>query len=90
MPHADTSLVPDSIKTKPEFWAHVYDQLDVLMAGQRHWVSLESVLYCSPAQFNNLIHAGLESVQCRFSYVQLLASLSQQIWGWRSFSQLVW
>lgn len=42
MPHADAFLVPDSVETKSEFWAHVYDQLEILMAGQRHWVSFES------------------------------------------------
>jgi len=39
MPHADSSLVPLTIVTKAEFWAHVYVQLGALLAGQRNWVS---------------------------------------------------
>jgi len=39
MPHADSSIVPPSIVTKPEFWLHVHAQLDSLLAGQRNWVT---------------------------------------------------
>ncbi|GLB37792.1 putative GAF domain-like protein [Lyophyllum shimeji] len=39
MPHADSSLVPPSIKTKVEFWEHVHAQLELLLDGQRNWVS---------------------------------------------------
>jgi len=39
MPHADTSLIPHSIKTKPEFWTHVYTQLKSLLEEERNWVS---------------------------------------------------
>ncbi|KAG6827340.1 hypothetical protein H0H92_012161 [Tricholoma furcatifolium] len=43
MPHADASLVPESIKTKAEFWQHVYNQLEGLLDGQRNWVFHEQV-----------------------------------------------
>ncbi|KAF9462459.1 GAF domain nucleotide-binding protein [Collybia nuda] len=39
MPHADSSLVPESIKTKTEFWNHVHTQLGYLLDGQRNWVT---------------------------------------------------
>ncbi|PPQ84584.1 hypothetical protein CVT25_015787 [Psilocybe cyanescens] len=39
MPHADSSLVPDNIQTKAEFWDHIHVQLEGLLDGQRHWVS---------------------------------------------------
>ncbi|KAF5380223.1 hypothetical protein D9757_008228 [Collybiopsis confluens] len=39
MPHADSSLVPEEIKTKAQFWTHVHGQLKILLEDQRHWVS---------------------------------------------------
>jgi len=39
MPHADSSLVPEHIQTKTEFWEHVHTQLEGLFQGQRHWIS---------------------------------------------------
>lgn len=39
MPHADSSLVPETIKSKPEFWDHVYTQLEPLLSSERNWVS---------------------------------------------------
>ncbi|TRM70216.1 GAF domain-like protein [Schizophyllum amplum] len=55
MPHADSSLVPESIKTKTEFWNHVYDQLNSLLDGQRSWVTnlanASSLIYNSLAAF---------------------------------------
>lgn len=33
-----------SIKTKPEFWAHVYTQLESLLVEERNWVKLPTVL----------------------------------------------
>ncbi|KAG6831723.1 hypothetical protein H0H87_004274 [Tephrocybe sp. NHM501043] len=39
MPHADASLVPGNIKTKKDFWEHVYMQLKFLLDGQRNWVT---------------------------------------------------
>ncbi|KAF9452771.1 GAF domain-like protein [Macrolepiota fuliginosa MF-IS2] len=38
MPHADASLIPNSIKSKPEFWAHVYTQLESLLM-EENWVT---------------------------------------------------
>lgn len=89
MPHADASLVPDSIKTKAEFWTHVHDQLEILVGGQRHWVSFDAILNARTIKSFHL-HTGLEFVQCRFAYLQLLASFSQQFRGWGAFGQLVW
>ncbi|KAJ3927560.1 MAG: GAF domain-like protein [Lentinula lateritia] len=39
MPHADSSLVPEEVKTKTQFWTHVHSQLESLLDGQRNWVS---------------------------------------------------
>ncbi|KAF8893455.1 GAF domain-like protein [Infundibulicybe gibba] len=39
MPHADSSLVPESIKTKSDFWDHVYTQLEALLDDQRNWIT---------------------------------------------------
>ncbi|KAK7005983.1 GAF domain-containing protein [Favolaschia claudopus] len=62
MPHADSALVPETITTKPEFWAHIYSQLDALLdSNQRNWVTnlsnAASLIYNSllafPAHFGN-------------------------------------
>ncbi|KAG7446551.1 GAF domain-like protein [Guyanagaster necrorhizus] len=53
MPHADTSLVPESITTKSEFWAHVHIQLEVLLEGQTSWVS--NLANTSSLVFNSLL-----------------------------------
>ncbi|KAK2464179.1 hypothetical protein APHAL10511_003636 [Amanita phalloides] len=61
MPHADASLVPPSIQSKPEFWQHVYSQLEPLLVDQRCWVSnlsnASSLIYNSllafPAYFGD-------------------------------------
>ncbi|KAL5523510.1 hypothetical protein ACEPAG_7683 [Sanghuangporus baumii] len=39
MPHADSTFVPSNITTKAQFWAHVLEQLEGLLSGQRTWVS---------------------------------------------------
>ncbi|KLO11745.1 GAF domain-like protein [Schizopora paradoxa] len=39
MPHADSSTLPDYVKTKQELWGHIYEQLKALVEGQRHWIS---------------------------------------------------
>ncbi|WOO76764.1 Protein YtsP [Vanrija pseudolonga] len=39
MPHADSSLVPPGLTTKAEFYAHVTEQLELLLDGHRYWVS---------------------------------------------------
>ncbi|KAF7376588.1 GAF domain-containing protein [Mycena sanguinolenta] len=62
MPHADSALVPETITTKAEFWAHTYSQLDALLdSDQRNWVTnlsnASSLIYNSllafPAHFGN-------------------------------------
>ncbi|OJA09252.1 hypothetical protein AZE42_02011 [Rhizopogon vesiculosus] len=77
MPHADTSLVPDSIETKAEFWTHVHDQLEILMAGQRHWVSnlsnAASLIYNSLQAFPSNFGDGERSVNwCGFYLISSL------------------
>ncbi|KAF8629275.1 hypothetical protein AX17_005853 [Amanita inopinata Kibby_2008] len=52
MPHADASLVPTSIASKPEFWLHVHSQLQSLLDGQRHWIS--NLSNASSLIFNSL------------------------------------
>ncbi|KAI9455481.1 GAF domain-like protein [Lactarius psammicola] len=37
--HADSSLLPSFIRTKPQFWEHVLMQLTHLLDGQRDWVT---------------------------------------------------
>ncbi|KAJ7933820.1 GAF domain-like protein [Mycena leptocephala] len=62
MPHADSALVPETITTKAEFWAHTYSQLDMLLdSDQRNWVTnlsnASSLIYNSllafPPHFGN-------------------------------------
>ncbi|KAF8902902.1 GAF domain-like protein [Gymnopilus junonius] len=53
MPHADSSLVPDTIQTKQEFWDHIHEQLDGLLDGQRHWVS--NLANASSLIYNSLL-----------------------------------
>lgn len=77
MPHADASLVPDSIKTKSEFWTHVHDQLEILMGGQRHWVSnlsnAASLIYNSLQAFPSNFGDGERSVNwCGFYLISSL------------------
>ncbi|KAJ7646738.1 GAF domain-like protein [Roridomyces roridus] len=72
MPHADSALVPDSITTKPEFWAHVYTQLDLLLdAKQRNWVpnlsNAASLIYNSLLAFHPHFGADTRAVNwCGF------------------------
>ncbi|KIY44585.1 GAF domain-like protein [Fistulina hepatica ATCC 64428] len=40
MPHADASLVPETITTKTAFWEHVHEQLAALIDGQRNWACI--------------------------------------------------
>ncbi|KAG5646257.1 hypothetical protein DXG03_004084 [Asterophora parasitica] len=51
--HADSSLVPQSIKTKTEFWEHVYSQLVPLLEGQRNWVT--NLANASSLIYNSLL-----------------------------------
>jgi len=53
MLHADSSLVPPSIKTKAEFWEHVHTQLELLLDGQRNWVT--NLANTSSLIFNSLL-----------------------------------
>ncbi|WRT68038.1 uncharacterized protein IL334_005013 [Kwoniella shivajii] len=39
MPHADSSFIPTSIKTKKEFYEHVITHLEALLEGERYWVT---------------------------------------------------
>ncbi|KAJ6538891.1 GAF domain-like protein [Mycena vulgaris] len=60
MPHADSALVPETITTKAEFWAHTYSQLDMLL-DSRNWITnlanSASLIYTSllafPPHFGN-------------------------------------
>ncbi|KAG2031455.1 GAF domain-like protein [Suillus americanus] len=77
MPHADASLVPGSIKTKSEFWTHVHDQLEILVGGQRHWVSnlsnAASLIYNSLQAFPSNFGDGDRSVNwCGFYLISSL------------------
>ncbi|KIK39996.1 hypothetical protein CY34DRAFT_88207 [Suillus luteus UH-Slu-Lm8-n1] len=77
MLHADASLVPDSIKTKAEFWTHVHDQLEILVGGQRHWVSnlsnAASLIYSSLQAFPSNFGDGERSVNwCGFYLISSL------------------
>ncbi|KAG2338866.1 GAF domain-like protein [Suillus weaverae] len=77
MPHADASLVPDSIKTKSEFWTHVHDQLEILVGVQRHWVSnlsnAASLIYSSLQAFPSNFGDGERSVNwCGFYLISSL------------------
>ncbi|KAL0956830.1 hypothetical protein HGRIS_002941 [Hohenbuehelia grisea] len=53
MPHADASLVPKTIRTKKDFWEHVFTQLEALIAEQRHWVS--NLANASALIYNSLL-----------------------------------
>ncbi|KAJ7267657.1 GAF domain-like protein [Mycena haematopus] len=62
MPHADSAIVPETITTKAEFWAHTYSHLDALLdSDQRNWVTnlsnASSLMYNSllafPSHFGN-------------------------------------
>jgi len=61
MPHADSSFIPNTIKAKEDFWAHVYKQLQSLTRVQKQWVTnlsnASSVIYYSllgfPAYFGD-------------------------------------
>lgn len=37
--HADSSLLPSFIRTKPQLWEHLLMQLTHLLDGQRDWVT---------------------------------------------------
>jgi L-methionine (R)-S-oxide reductase len=63
MPHADSSLVPETIQSKADFWAHVYTQLEHLLGLERNWASCdfrneEDVSGLLYAQVSNLANAS--------------------------------
>ncbi|KAG8689640.1 hypothetical protein FRC09_012339 [Ceratobasidium sp. 395] len=56
MPHADSSLLPAEVTTRAQLWDHIYEQLELLIEGQRQWVSnlanASSLIYHSLASFS--------------------------------------
>ncbi|KAJ7091975.1 GAF domain-like protein [Mycena belliarum] len=72
MPHADSALVPETITTKAEFWAHTYSQLEALLdSQQRNWVTnlsnASSLLYSSLLAFSPHFGNGQRAVNwCGF------------------------
>ncbi|CAE6490699.1 unnamed protein product [Rhizoctonia solani] len=56
MPHADSSYLPEDVKTKAQLWAHIYEQLGYLVADQRQWVpnlaNASSLIYHSLVSFS--------------------------------------
>ncbi|KAF7315859.1 GAF domain-containing protein [Mycena indigotica] len=72
MPHADSALVPESITSKSDFWAHVYSQLDALLDGQHgNWVTnlsnAASLIYNSLLAFHSHFGDGERAVNwCGF------------------------
>ncbi|OCF37295.1 GAF domain-containing protein [Kwoniella heveanensis BCC8398] len=39
MPHADSSYIPDTVRTKTDFYEHVATHLEALLHGERYWVT---------------------------------------------------
>ncbi|KAA1471807.1 GAF domain-like protein [Dentipellis sp. KUC8613] len=70
MPHADSSLVPSTIKTRAEFWAHVHDQLSALIDGQGDWVTnlanASSLIYNALLSFEPFGNGGSAVNWCGF------------------------
>jgi len=72
MPHADSALVPSSITTKPQFWAHVHEQLSYILNDQdRNWVSnlstVSALIYHSLRDFSEYFGTGDRAVNwCGF------------------------
>lgn len=54
MVHADSALLPDSLATKADFYAHVSEQLASLLSGQRAWVT-------NLSNASSLLHHALNS-----------------------------
>ncbi|KIK79647.1 hypothetical protein PAXRUDRAFT_272658 [Paxillus rubicundulus Ve08.2h10] len=75
MHHADASLVPLEIVSKPEFWNHVRTQLELLLADQRNWVTnlanASSLIYHSLGAFPLRSH-GAAVNWCGFYVVSSL------------------
>ncbi|KAK0562111.1 hypothetical protein OC844_002859 [Tilletia horrida] len=55
MVHADAATLPESVKSKAQFYDHLAESLEALLGGQRNWVSnlsnASSVLYASLNRF---------------------------------------
>ncbi|KAG8732815.1 hypothetical protein FRC10_000601 [Ceratobasidium sp. 414] len=73
MPHADSSLLPAGVTTKAELWAHIYEQLETLIEGQRQWASLSKKSSC---QF---IRAQTGKGVCADAYVTRKTVLVQDV-----------
>ncbi|PCH36015.1 GAF domain-like protein [Wolfiporia cocos MD-104 SS10] len=70
MPHADSALIPPGLD-KSAFWNHVYEQLGVLLEGQRNWVTnlanASSLIYSSLLAFDPFFGHGERTVNwCGF------------------------
>jgi len=71
MPHADSSLVPETIQSKDDFWSHVHTQLEYLLESEQNWVTnlanVSSVIYNSLLAFPAHFGEGERSVNwCGF------------------------
>lgn len=60
---ADAATIPEEIKTKREFYAHLSTQLSSLLEGQRNWVS-------NLSNASSIIYASLNRFQQRLAELQ--------------------
>lgn len=73
MPHADSSLVPESVKSKAEFWRHVYEQLELLLSSERNWVALANSFNCLYAHSSSSLQVSNLANTSSVVYNSLLA-----------------
>ena len=99
MPHADTSFIPDTIKTKEDFWAHVYTQIQSLIRVRKQWVSprfLYPLLRCRCGCVRSQLSAqlthyrGNEPVKRIIRHLLLLARIPGPFWRRGADGKLVW
>ncbi|KZT10898.1 GAF domain-like protein [Laetiporus sulphureus 93-53] len=76
MPHADSALVPPGLD-QPAFWNHVHDQVQLLLDGQRDWITnlanASSLIYNSLLAYDAHFGSGPRAVNwCGFYIISQL------------------
>jgi hypothetical protein len=69
MPHADSSFVPETVKTKSEFWEYVHMQLVGLLDDQTSWVRYAITHTRSEHLYDISDHKSGECIVTRISFV---------------------
>lgn len=76
MVHADAASLPEHVRTKPDFYEHLFESIEALITGQRSWVS-------NLANASSLIYFSLNRFQQRSA--ELNPGYQAKVINWAGF-----